>query len=494
MTSIDKTERKGRVPEVVLDEDPDLAEFSAFAWESALRHVARREGVPQSPYMDEGFAPNRIWIWDTCFMALFARYAPDLLPGVASLDNFYRPMLDGEPTALPVHIPDNPPLFAWAEWEHYLQTGDAARMDLVFHKMRYPQRMFRLFERFQAGDRMPCQSSVFPVMWEKRPLGYMWTGGRSGMDNTPRGDFSASVFDNDPRYLSVLWIDAISQQALACRIIHEVTGRDIWERRFRAFAETINANYWDEETGAYYDIATSAPHGKARVLTPASFWPLLAGVVPPERARRLAAHLENPDELGGAVPFPSVARNSRHFDSGGRYWRGGVWLPTAYVCVRGLEENGFAELADRLAEQLVRWQMETWRQCEPHTIWECYSPTEPKPATGKFPEKAESGGARPDFCGWSALGPINMVIENIVGIRCDALRRRIEWRLHRADRHGVRHLHFDGGTVSLVFNGASAIEAETDVPFTLCVNGTAHEVPRGRSLLALGAAAAGGGL
>ena len=109
MTSIDKTERKGRVPEVVLDEDPDLAEFSAFAWESALRHVARREGVPQSPYMDEGFAPNRIWIWDTCFMALFARYAPDLLPGVASLDNFYRPMLDGEPMALPVHIPDNPP-------------------------------------------------------------------------------------------------------------------------------------------------------------------------------------------------------------------------------------------------------------------------------------------------------------------------------------------------------------------------------------------------
>ena len=480
-TQISDAELSGRVPEIVLDGDPGLAEFSVFAWRCAGRHVAECPGAPQSPHMDEGFSPGRIWIWDTCFMALYCKYAPDILLGIESLENFYAPMLDGAGTTLPVHIPDNPPLFAWVELEHYRQTGDAARIGRVFSERRWPQRMFSLFENFHVGDMMPCQSSPFPVMWEKRPLGYVWTGGRSGMDNTPRGGFPPDVFDNDPRYLSILWIDAISQQALACRCIYEATGEAEWKRRLDAFAETINANYWDEEAGAYFDIRTSPPHEKARVLTPASFWPLLAGVVPPDRARRLAAHLETPNELGGDVPFPSVSRDSPHFDPSGRYWRGGVWLPTAYMCIRALESAGFGELADRLAEKVVRWQFETWRRCEPRTIWECYSPTEPKPATGKFPGRP---GARPDFCGWSALGPINMAIENIVGIRCDGPQRRIDWRLRRSDRHGVRNLRFGGIIASLIFD-SGAVFVETDTSFTLCINGDAHHVKSGQSIVKL---------
>ena len=475
-------EALGKVPEIVADGDPLFPAFTRVAWSLAFDHITERQGAPQSPYMDEGFAPDRIWIWDTCFMALFGKYAPGLFPGIQSLENFYAPMLDGVRTTLPIHIPDNPPLFAWVEWEHWRHTGDKARLDSVFAKRRCPQRMFDVFENLKVGDRKPYQTSVFPVMWEKRPLGYVWTGGRSGMDNTPRGDFPPEVFDNDPRYLSILWIDAISQQALACRIIFEATGEDLWKSRFEDFAQTINDHYWDDEDGAYYDIRSFAPHEKARVLTPASFWPLLAGVVPMERARRLMAHLEDAEELGGIVPFPSVSRNSRHFSPDGRYWRGGVWLPTAYMCVQALESAGFAELADRLGEAVVRHQFETWRRYEPHTIWECYSPTEPKPSTGKFPEKPGNRGARPDFCGWSALGPINMMIENVIGIRCDGVRRRIDWRLHRQDRHGVRRLMFGGVTANLIRDGGR-IEVETDEPFTLCVNGASHDVPHGRIVL-----------
>ena len=55
--------------------------------------------------MDEGFDPDTIWIWDTCFMAHFSKYAPDLFPGVESFDNFYRPMYDAEPTSLKIHAP-----------------------------------------------------------------------------------------------------------------------------------------------------------------------------------------------------------------------------------------------------------------------------------------------------------------------------------------------------------------------------------------------------
>ncbi len=469
-----------RVPEVILGAEPELAEFSKVAWSMVFDHVTNCEGAVQSPYMDEAFSPRMIWIWDTCFMAAFCRYAPDVFPGVESLMNFYAPMLDGEPTSLKVHIPDNPPLFAWAEFLNYRMTGNRRRLDMVFCERKYPQRMFDLYERMKIGDRFPCQSSVYPVLWERRPLGYLWTGGRSGMDNTPRGDFPRQVLDNDARYFSILWIDAISQQALSCRIIYEVTGDVAYKSRFDELAQIINDRYWDEEDGAYYDISSSEPHGCVKVLTPASFWPLLAGVVPRERAVRLVEHLKDARRLGGDVPFPSVSRDSRHFNPGGEYWRGGIWLPTAYMCVRALAENGFPELADDLAEKVVRHQFTTYREYSPHTIWEAYSPTEAKPATCKA-LPGEKNVVRPDFCGWSALGPISMMIENVVGINADGVKREVVWRLRRKDRHGVRRLRFGDVEASLVYDDGS-IEIESSGPFTLRVGERVFQITDGRSV------------
>lgn len=481
---VSKPEMLAHVPEVVLEGEPALADFTKFAWTLAYDHVTNCAGAAQSPYVDEAFYADRIWVWDSCFMVNYCKYAPQLFPGVESLANFYAPMVEGAKTPISIHIPDNPPLFAWVEWMYYRQTGDKARLDRVFREKRYPQRMFELFENFKTGDVMPYQTSAFPVMWEKRDLGYVWTGGRSGMDNTPRGDFPPDVMDNDARYLTIYWIDAIAQQALAARIIHEVTGETAWKKRFERLAQAINELYWDEADGCYYDIRSYAPHEKVKVMTPASYWPLLAGVVPPERAKRLVAHLENDAELGGIVPFPSVARNSRHFNKDGAYWRGGVWLPTAFMCVQALEENGFGELADRLGERIVRWQYETYRMVEPHTIWEAYSPTEPKPATGKFLPGApnEKEGARPDFCGWSALGPINLMIENVLGIRCDGVTKTVTWRLHRTDRHGVKRLRFGGVTADLVYADGK-IETTASAPFTLVVNGRRFAVAAGKGVV-----------
>lgn len=469
-------EMLAQVPEVVIETEPGLADFAKFAWCLAYEHVTNCAGAAQSPYMDEAFSADRIWIWDSCFMVNYCKYAPQLFPGVESLANFYVPMLEGRDTPLKIHIPDNPPLFAWVEQLYYRQTGDKARLDLVFREKRYPQRMFELFEGFKTGDMVPYQTSAFPVMWEKRDIGYVWTGGRSGMDNTPRGDFPPEVMDNDARYLTIFWIDAISQQALSARVIYEVTGEAIWKSRFDELSRIINGHYWDEDDGCYYDIRAYAPHERVKVMTPASFWPLLAGVVPKERIGRLVAHLENDSELGGAVPFPSVARNSCHFDPKGGYWRGGVWLPMAFMCVQALEANGYGDLADRLGERVVRWQYETHRKVRPKTIWEAYSPTEPKPSSGK---RTASAGVRSDFCGWSALGPINMMIENLIGIRCDGVQRRVVWRKRRTDRHGVRNLRFGDVTASLIYD-AGTIQVETSGSFELEVNGRRHRIGRGK--------------
>ncbi len=480
---IKKTDCGAGHPRIVFDALPELADFSEFAWASIADHVTECPGAPQSPYMDEGFARDRIWIWDTCFMALYCKYAPENFPGVESLNNFYEPMLDGRETPLKIHIPDNPPLFAWAEMENYRITGRRDRLEEIFFRKQYPQKMFRLFESFRAGEFLPFVSSIFPVQWEKTPLGYHWSGGRCGMDNTPRGGFPRTVIDNDPAYRNVLFLDAAAQQALSARIIHEVTGETVFLAEYQRLADLLNSRYWDEEDGCYYDIGSDSPHRRIKVMTPASFWPLLAGIASQEQAERMTHHAENASELGGIVPFPSVARNSPYFEPDGEYWRGGVWLPTAYMAIKALERYGFCKLANRLAEQIVMHQFRTWKEFEPHTIWEAYSPTRPAPSSGKYNSTVPH--AKPDFCGWSALGPVNLLIENLLGIRADGVGHTVRWQLHQTCRHGIRDLQFGGISASLLYDGGKTVVVETSAPFILEINGRRYAVGAGTNRIRL---------
>ena len=121
------------------------------------------------------------------------------------------------------------------------------------------------------------------------------------------------------------------------------------------------------------------------------------------------------------------------------YWRGGVWLPMAYLGTKALDRYGFHEIAATNAENLLKDMVKTYNEHEPHTIWEVYSPTEPKPATYKRNKEM----FRPNFCGWSALAPISMFIEDILGFHdVDAINKVISWRLYRDVPHGIRRFRF----------------------------------------------------
>ncbi len=471
---------EGRIPEIVFAEEPGYERLYKEAWRLAYKQMKACPGAPQSPFMDESFAPDRIWIWDTCFMALYCKYAPDLFPGVESLENFYRPLLDDVDSPLMIHIPDNPPLFTWAEHENLLLTGDGKRVDLIFKERRCPQRHFEYFDALKAGTITKHSYPGSTIRLEKTPSGYHWTGGRCGMDNTPRGDFGKEVYDNDPAYRKVLFLDALAQQALSAKIIGELTGETSFIEKHRELCALLNERYWDEEDGIYYDIEAEAPHSFVKVKTPASFWPLLAGACSPEQARRLAEHASNPRSLGGEFPFPSVSRDSVHFEPEGRYWRGGIWLPTSYMAIKGLERNGHEKLADELAGRTVRQQYLTWREFEPHTIWEAYSPSAPLPSNRKYHDE---GFVRPDFCGWSALGPICLMIENVVGISVDAPKRLVSWRVHHRGRHGVEKLRFGGTTCDLIHAGDGRLEIVSDGAFTLDANGERFEIRPGKTSL-----------
>ena len=77
------------LPIPVCEEHPEYEAFYKRAWSLAHDHVRDIPGMPQTPYMDEAFCDTQVWIWDTCFMTLFCKYAQEVFPGIETLNNFY---------------------------------------------------------------------------------------------------------------------------------------------------------------------------------------------------------------------------------------------------------------------------------------------------------------------------------------------------------------------------------------------------------------------
>ena len=464
------------IPTPIFEEKPDLVDFYWKAWELAWDHVIERSDMPASRYLDEAMMPNRIWIWDTCFMALFSRYAWKTFPGIESLDNFYQILYDQFKSPVSIHFADNPPLFPWIEYEYVKMTGDLDRIRHILQDKKYLQQHFQFMESAKKQGK-PKKVLVSPVA-QREALGYRWRGNTSGMDNTPRGRnrWNNTRFNRRGQIMHnrIYFLDLLAQQALGAqhiaklgKLIDNSQIQDEYSPKYEELKELLNANYWDNQDGFYYDLNIPKPPEveptSNKVRTIASFWPLLAEMSRETQAEKLAQYVNDPLEFGGDFPWPSLSRNDWEYDPQGRYWRGGIWLPTAYMATKSLEKYGYHSIADAAAEQLVQQMWQTYKDFTPHTIWETYSPSEPMPST----QKKNEGYVREDFCGWSALGPISLLLENILGFHeINALTRTIDWRIHQTGIHGIENLYFGDITTSLRYEGGN-ITVQTDKPYKL---------------------------
>jgi len=464
------------VPQVIIDDHPEWIDLYNKAWHLAADHVLDLPGLPEVHHMDEGFAKDRLWIWDTCFMSLYCKYAPHFFPGIESLDNFYYPMHDEFKSSCLIHHPDNPPLFAWVELEYYKFTGDKARVYRNLVEKRFLQKHYDFIENCRVGHKYPgcyTQSNL-----QKLDDGYLWSGVSSGMDNTPRGA---------DMYCNIFWVDILAQQAHAAFCIAELArtiGKSDIEAEFKEKYEDkkalLNRLYFDEKRGVYSDVWI-ADLRTSDIITPAGFWALMARAADAGRAERQIATLLDQNCFGGEIPVPSVARNSEFFVADGRYWRGGVWMPLTYMVEKSLEQYGQFELAAQIAERTINRMSQVYQTYMPATIFEAYAPTGIAPSTAK--RRGEL--CRPDFCGWSALGPISLLIENVLGFhRVDAGTRQIHYYRRNIGRHGIRNLRFGNICCDIISEGRE-IAVETNAPFSLVVNGDVFCCNCGKNRLVL---------
>jgi hypothetical protein len=477
--SQEKNLNKALIPQPVFDQHPEFVDLYWKAWELAFKHIKEQKGIIQSPYMDEAFWDETIWIWDTEFMVMFCKYSPKQFPGIESLNNFYQPMLDDKSSPLKIQHPDNPAFFAWVEADYFKFTNDKAHLSALMLKDKYLQKYYHLFDSLKPG--MKFQFKHVGIALEKTPMGYKWGGVQSGMDNTPRGRGT---------YNKILWVDALAQQALSALNITrlaEMMGDKTLAKQFRkeydAKKMLLNKYYWDKEDGFYYDIYEK-DSTYCKVKTPTSYWAMLAEVPTKEQALKMLDKAKDPMVFGGEYPWPTVARSDKSFNAEyGDYWKGAIWAPTAYIATKALEKYGFYEVADENAFNLLRLWSDTYRTYKPATIWECYNPSKPEPCQRVRGDKKEL--VRPDFCGWSALVPISMFIENVLGFHeVNAGTRTVTWHLHQQGKHGIRNLQF-GNIVTDIIANDKTVEVKSNAPYNLIVNNRKCRIKKGVTKITL---------
>ncbi len=305
--------------------------------------------------------PHRnMWLWDSAFHALaIATYDTDLAKEAlravlsqADEDGHISCMMNPHDYGVEQ---TQPQMLAWAVWEVYQKSGDTD-----FLKESLPALEGYLKWDMQNRDRN--ENGLLEWFIEPdTPLG----GGESGWDNSPRFDTGAEMDAVD--FSSFMAHDA-KYLALVCEALGEREKAEEWRGVYERIKRQISTLLWDEEDGVFYDRVTGG--SLTKVLTPASFFPMFAGVPTREQAERMVRVLTDENLLWTKSPLATIAKTHPAYSDD--YWRGGSWLNCNYFVVKGLKEYGFDDIAQKLIDATLA-TVDKWYQ-ETGTIFELYDP------------------------------------------------------------------------------------------------------------------------
>ncbi len=371
--------------------------------------------VYKKPFVDAAFSSN-IFLWDTCFIACYAKYHMDELPIANALDNFYNLQeedgfigreytKDGKSMWSKDHpVSINPPLFAFAELELYGRSKNIKRLKEVYPALKkfyhFLIQHYRMEDKLFFSDAFGSGMDNIP----RYPIG--WKDDGKGI---PVNNLFPEIFKYD--YLTSVWnrqgrsVDFSAQMALFAEnlisiatLINEKKDIAAYQQLYTETKNALNKLCWNDEDGFYYDLGYGKQIKRKHI---GMFWVLMAGIVPKDKLPKLLAHLTDPKQFWRKFPVASYAADETEFSPKGSYWLGGVWAPTNYMIIRGLMRYDQKQLATKLARQYYWCVAEVYKQTK--TFWENYAP-----------DSLEKGNqSRGDFCGWTGLVPIALYHEFI---------------------------------------------------------------------------------
>ena len=462
---------KSKLPRPLINGKEDYIDLYYKAWELAFKNIEYIDKEGWKPILTCMPGVGVIWQWDSCIMTFITNYSNGTLSAFNNLDNLYRLRresdgfmamaynIEKECEEYPGRI--NPPLMAWAEWEHYLISGDKSRFENV----------------------LPALEGIYSFIENNRrrtscDLYWFEDSGSSGMDNSPICGYQAAHLDGS----DTCFIDLACQQALSARCIGDICGvlglsdkKEFYLNENKRICELINRFHWNERAEWYFNFFARAwrrekvKHINSK--TAATFWTLVSDAAEGRRFEAVVKHMFNENEFYTKVPFASLSADDINYDPTGGYWLGGVWPPTNLVATKGLMRKGYFGLAREAAVKFLDAMCEVEKDSAYGSIWECYCPEAYRPATTEYHTMVRS-----DFVGWGGIAPITMLIENIIGLTFNAPENTVTFNLSARTECGLENMKFRDNTISVVcthyepFKGKTVIETEAEKPFKLRVD------------------------
>jgi len=447
---------KSKLPNPIWEGHED--HLSAYWWAWSMAFANLKKPVPGtgfvSSFIDTAFNGCE-FMWDSCFMLMFGKYADKIFKFQGTLDNMYSHQhQDGficreiEWTTGLEHFTRHDPsatgpeVMAWCEWEYYLNFGDKERLSKVFAPLMAYHRWMKEHYTWPDGT-------------------YFSTGWGCGMDNIPR---QTPGYDPMFSHGHMIWVDACMQELNCCNILIEMAkevGREefieeLTEER-DLLEKVINEKLWDEESGFYYDLWKNGKHNMIRHI--GAFWALIAKCAPKDRAEKMIALLNDVKEFKTPHRVPALSRSSEFYSPDGAYWCGGVWAPTTYMVLKGLDQYAKYDLAHEIGTEHLDAVVEVFKNY--HTLFENYSPEfvdNGKPYKGNP--------AKPDFVGWTGLVPISVLFEYVFGIKPRADKKKILWCVDLLDKHGVTQYPFGtDGELTLLCEARKDVNEKPQITF-----------------------------
>ena len=430
------------------------------AWRIAIDNI--RQPDPGSgfvaTYIDTAYNGN-LFMWDDCFILMFARYGDRFFPFQRTLDNFYAKQhpdgficreikADGadcferyDPTST------GPNLLPWCEMVYYHQYGDLERLHRVFPVLCGYYDWLRLNRTWRNGT-------------------YWSSGWGTGMDNMPR---VPEGYNPIYSHGHMIWLDTNLQQIMTAYQLLEMgfyieRWQEIedYETEALALKDYVNTQLWDDKSGFLYDQYRDGTLCGAKGI--GAYWALMTDVLDRKRMDRLVAHLTKESEFARPHPIPSLSADHPKYRPNGRYWQGGVWPGTNYMVITGLSRQGYRDLAYDIASKHYQAVLEVYRRTG--TFYEYYAPEATEPGFM----------ARDRFVGWGGLAPIALLIEYLIGIEADYPEETIRWDIHQLEAHGIERYPFGpDGMVDLECarrssaNERPRVTVHSNVPLTLII-------------------------
>ena len=499
----------GFLPEAVVDGNPEYVSIYDKAWELAYTRMRRPSSSQPwyRTWMDEAFLSN-IYQWDMASMMWFAKYMHKGFDAMGSMDIYYQAQRDDGGIARRMRERNgsglnprdgevNPPLFVWAEWQSFRLTGDLDRVRRVLPAVREYIDWYSIVRWAQSSDHQLYWNEMRGSGNETLPRPYreMTDGGKEWGDPDHSGMMAQAYLLLGELYDTAGDTAEAADMRAVGEAITDRINRYMW-KTFRVAGTTYGQWFYVNADG---DIA---PTSGAYVDEPqtASLWVMMLGVDDVAKREQVKRLLDSEDWYNTDVPLGTLPKSHSQYQGWGDYGLGQVMSPYTYAVIKGAEQIYGYEYAQGFSEKYLDGIAEVYEYSD--TIWEFYAPSKqthtditnarfyasvrddyvngraPCPTGGDGRRRCEivktghtllpgnyaapsrhheefdhrPGGilgvtatVKPDFVGWGGIGPIALLIENVIGIQPDSIDREITWHLTRTDRHGLNNLWLGGG-------------------------------------------------